>query len=538
MLLAAPFAPVAANNAIGASSQTLFVEARTADAVGDQARAARLFAALAERDPANRDVARRAVSTAIEAGETTLALSVARRMAPAALGLDARLLIVADLLARGRANDALGVINEATSDSDGGFIAPILRGWAEQQARIDGSARLANIPANSLLAPFAAEQRAAMLLSSKRVTEALPLIDQALEVGGQRAIRLRLAFAASLANAGERDRAKALLVGDDPALKLLDLDRPQRGIAIDGPAAGYAELLAGIAIGLARGDDRALPLSLVQIARHAAPASSEANLLASVFLERRGRTAAALAALSRVPADDPFAEDALDASARLLLAEKRGPEALALAQRSAGRRGASAGDQARLGNVLDELDRHAEAADAFAKAAALADRDQAPNRWTYRLLGAAQLDKIKRWPEARAQLELGLKASPEEPLLLNYLGYNSVERGENLDAAEAMIRRALALRPDDASITDSLGWALYKRGRLAEAIATLEKASIADPAQSEINEHLGDALYQSGRRFEARFAWRAALVTAEAPPERARIEAKIGTGLTKATAAP
>ena len=79
---------------------------------------------------------------------------------------------------------------------------------------------------------------------------------------------------------------------------------------------------------------------------------------------------------------------------------------------------------------------------------------------------------------------------------------------------------------------------MYACGRIEEAIATLQKASIADPAQSEINEHLGDALYQSGRRFEARFAWRAALVTAEAAPERARIEAKIGAGLTKATAAP
>ncbi|MCY7397238.1 MAG: tetratricopeptide repeat protein [Sphingomonas bacterium] len=531
MLLALPLTAATA-------TPNMFVEARTADAVGDQARAARLFAQLAERDPANRDLSRRAVSTAIEAGETALALSVARRMAPDVLGLDGRLLIVADLLARGRAKDALEVINERTSDSDGGFLAPVLRGWAEQQARKDGSARLINIPADSLLAPFVAEQRAAMLLSRKRVAEALPLIDKALEVGGRREVRLRLAFAAALAKAGERDRAKALLVGEDPALKLLDLDRPQRGIAIDTPAAGLAELLTGIAIGLARGDDRALPLSLVQIARHADPASSEAHLLGALLLEQRGRRPAALAALGRIPADDPFAEDALDATARVLVAEKRGGEALALAQRSAARRGASAGDYARLGNVFDELNRHAEAADAFARGGALADRDQTANRWSYRLLGAAQLDKVKRWPEARAQLELGLKASPEQPLLLNYLGYNSVERGENLDAAEAMIRRALALRPDDPSITDSLGWALYKRGRLPEAIATLQKASIADPAQSEINEHLGDALYDSGRRYEARFAWRAALVTAEAAPERARIEAKLGAGLTKATAAP
>ncbi len=531
LLLAAPLAP-------GAASPSLFVEARTADAVGDQARAARLFALLAERDPANRDLSRRAVSTAIEAGDTALALKVAQRLKPAELGLDGRLLLVADLLARGRANDTLNIVNETTKDSDGGFLAPVLRGWAEQQARVDGSARLENLAPNSLLAPFAAEQRAAMLLSSKRVAEALPLIDKALEIGGRRAVRVRLAFAAGLARAGQRDRAEALLVGDDPALKALDLNRPQPGIAIDGPAAGFAELLTGLAIGLSRGEDRALPLSLIQVARHAAPQSSEAHLLGALLLEQRGHGAAALAALGRIPADDPFAGNALDAAVRLLLVEKRGPEALALAQRSAAARGASPTDHARLGNVLDELDRHAEAAEAFAHAGALADREGAKDRWTYRLLAAAQFDELKRWPEARAQLELGLKASPDEPLLLNYLGYNSVERGENLDAAEAMIRRALALRPDDASITDSLGWALYKRGRLPEAIATLEKASIADPAQSEINEHLGDALFVAGRRFEARFAWRAALVTAEAAHERARIEAKLGAGLTAATAAP
>ncbi|MEO5810275.1 MAG: tetratricopeptide repeat protein, partial [Sphingomicrobium sp.] len=131
----------------------------------------------------------------------------------------------------------------------------------------------------------------------------------------------------------------------------------------------------------------------------------------------------------------------------------------------------------------------------------------------------------------------GLKAAPDEPLLLNYLGYNSVERGENLDAAEAMIRRALALRPDDASITDSLGWALYKRGRLPEAITTLGKAAAGDPGQSEIHEHLGDALFTAGRRMEARFAWRAALVTAD-DKDKARLQAKLDSGLTPATNAP
>jgi len=100
-----------------------------------------------------------------------------------------------------------------------------------------------------------------------------------------------------------------------------------------------------------------------------------------------------------------------------------------------------------------------------------------------------------------------------------------------------MIRKASELSPDDASITDSLGWAQYKRGKLVEAIATLQSAAEKDPDQAEIQEHLGDALYKSGRRFEARFAWNAALVVAE-DDVAARVKAKLTSGLTSTNAAP
>jgi Flp pilus assembly protein TadD len=106
-----------------------------------------------------------------------------------------------------------------------------------------------------------------------------------------------------------------------------------------------------------------------------------------------------------------------------------------------------------------------------------------------------------------------------------------------MEAAEAMIRKASQLAPDDASITDSLGWAQFKRGKLEEAIETLQRAAEKDPDQAEIQEHLGDALYKSGRRFEARFAWHAALVTAE-DEIAARVKAKLASGLTTANAAP
>jgi Flp pilus assembly protein TadD len=121
--------------------------------------------------------------------------------------------------------------------------------------------------------------------------------------------------------------------------------------------------------------------------------------------------------------------------------------------------------------------------------------------------------------------------------VLNYLGYARLERGERLDEAEALIAEASRRAPDNASITDSLGWAQFKRGKVAEAIATLQRAAAGDPAQSEIHEHLGDALYTAGRRYEARFAWQAALVTAE-EDVRQRVQDKINAGLTAASAAP
>ena len=106
-----------------------------------------------------------------------------------------------------------------------------------------------------------------------------------------------------------------------------------------------------------------------------------------------------------------------------------------------------------------------------------------------------------------------------------------------MDSSEAMIRKASALSPDDASITDSLGWAQFKRGKVDDAIVTLQRAAEKDPDQAEIQEHLGDALYKSGRRYEARFAWNAALITAE-DDIAARVKAKLSSGLTSANSAP
>jgi tetratricopeptide (TPR) repeat protein len=294
----------------------------------------------------------------------------------------------------------------------------------------------------------------------------------------------------------------------------------------------------GLAVDLNRLNDRALPISMVQVARFADPRNSAGKVLLALLLEDQERSTEALGILNSVPASDPLAGQARDTAARILVDQKKFDEALALAQSSTSARDADVSDFARLGDVLQGSKRYHEAADAYGRALGLAKAQGLQSElWPLYLLRATALESAGRWPEAKQALQAALALAPEQPLLLNFLGYAKLERGEDLDSAEAMIRKASALAPDDASITDSLGWALYKRGRFADAIDTLQRAAAKDPQQPEIHEHLGDALYASGRRYEARFAWNAALISAEDDiAERVRL--KLAAGLTPATAAP
>ena len=184
------------------------------------------------------------------------------------------------------------------------------------------------------------------------------------------------------------------------------------------------------------------------------------------------------------------------------------------------------------------MKRQSDAAAAYGRSVELARSQGLKEQlWPLLLVQAGALQEANRWSEAQAAVEQALAIAPDQPLLLNFLGYTELVRGQNVDAAEAMIRKASALAPDEASITDSLGWAQFKRGKVADAIATLQRAAEKDPEQAEIQEHLGDALFSNGDHLEARFAWSAALVTAN-DEVAARVKAKIASGLAPGNAAP
>jgi len=121
------------------------------------------------------------------------------------------------------------------------------------------------------------------------------------------------------------------------------------------------------------------------------------------------------------------------------------------------------------------------------------------------------LERAKQWQRAESDFLKALELEPDQPLVLNYLGYSWIEQGLNLERAKKMIEKAVLQRPQDGYIADSLGWALYRLGNYPEAVIHLERAVALEPGDPVINDHLGDAYWLAGRRNEARFQWKRSL---------------------------
>ena len=420
------------------------------------------------------------------------------------------------------------------------FTVPVLRAWlALSSNEGDPLAALAAAGTQGVAAGYAAEHRGLILLAMGRPEGAEELV-RAARSAGARESRLRIAGAALLAGRRSPAPALALLEGNGPSLgaarRLIEAGRPVPG-AIAGADAGTAELLVRLALDLHSQDLSALGAMFARVATRLAPDNSETWMVAAELLAQQDRHRLAVTLLGNVGPQDPFAGTAREQRVRLLVGggDREGALAVALAATSAGT--ANRSDWVRLGEVYAELGRRAESADAFGRALAVrGESDDAGADWALWLQRGGALDLADNWPEARNALQQAYRLAPEQPFVLNYLGYAQLVRRENVAEAERLIREAHRLAPDSAAITDSLGWALYLRGELGEAIALLENAAENAPGDVEINEHLGDAYFAAGRRVEARFAWKAAMVYAEGAAA-ARIGAKMETGLTRDLAA-
>jgi len=526
------------------SALAAYVRARAADSIGAYEQAVRDYRAALALSPEDATLAARALDEGLAAGDRPLAVSAARALEKAGkLKVDGRLVLLGEAL-RNRDWRAAGThIDRIEEDEVFSFLAPLLRAWLAQGSRKgDPIVILAGINDNPLAATYAVEQKAFLLLATGNRKEGLAALGPVLAQAGTRAPRLRIAAAAMLARKGDKAAALILLQGDSEPLavarRIVESGKPLPG-ALSDPATGSAELLVRIAVDLNAQQVPTLALDFARLGTFMAPDNSEAWIVTSELLAAADEHQAALAALAAIPAGDPFAGSVEDSRIGLLVAAGRRDEALSLAKGETEAQPRDASSWTRLGDLLSQTERPGDAADAYGKALALvrADPGSGAREWTLLLRQGGALTRAGRWPEGKSALEAAYKLAPDEPIVLNYLGYSQLERRENVVEAERLIREASRLQPENMAITDSLGWAHFLRGDVAGAITLLERAAQGQPADPSIKEHLGDAYFQAGRRFEARYAWQAALVHADGAAV-ARLTAKVDAGLRPDLSAP
>lgn len=173
----------------------------------------------------------------------------------------------------------------------------------------------------------------------------------------------------------------------------------------------------------------------------------------------------------------------------------------------------------------------------YRSAAALYDRaverlkEPARTNWNVFYQRGIAYERLKEWPKAEPNFRKALELYPDQPQVLNYLGYSWVDMGINLKEALEMIQKAVDLRPSDGYIVDSLGWAYYKLGRFEDAVRELERAVSLRPEDPVLNDHLGDAYWRVGRKLEATFQWRAARDLNPEPDVLSAVQEKLLKGL-------
>jgi Flp pilus assembly protein TadD len=262
------------------------------------------------------------------------------------------------------------------------------------------------------------------------------------------------------------------------------------------PKFALAQLLAGEIRGLQKRTSEAL--QLYGSIDPASPLSWSARLRVALALDALDRTDEATALLRTMAAERPTRSEPLIEEGDLLRAHNRFDEA------------GHAYDAAiaRLGNIDGRA-------------------------WRLFYDRGIVLERSGQWPRAEADLKHALELQPDQPLVLNYLGYSWIDKGENLPEALKMIERAVELRPNDGYIVDSLGWAYYRLGDLNRATQHLEHAIELLPEDPTINDHLGDVYWRTGRLAEARYQWRRALQFKPEADETKTIETKLDHGLEK-----
>jgi tetratricopeptide (TPR) repeat protein len=469
---------------------------------------------------------------AVKLAERVLSIDKANRVARLVVG-------VRDLKARKYAA-AQQNINQSVRGPITDLVATLLAAWAQYGAG-DSKGAIANIDklTGPEWYPIFKDLHAGLILDlAGRQKEAGARFERAYRLD-ESALRVSDAYARWLSR--NKDDAAALGVYEAFNKKLARHPLIVEGMRetragrklpqiVDSPQTGAAEALYGIGASLTRRGGEDLGLVYLQLALSLNPNHAMALLALGDLYESVKKPAMAVKVYERVPASSPLKRNAQIQLATDLDATDRGEEAITILHSVTAEDPKDLEAIVALGNIERGRKKFSECAQTYTQAIdALPSIEK--SHWVYFYFRGICRERSKQWAKAEADMRKALELQPEQPHVLNYLGYSWVDQGVNLDEAMGMIKRAVDQRPDDGYIVDSLGWAFYRIGNYAEAVKNLERAIDLKPEDPTVNDHLGDAYWRVGRKLEARFQWTHARDLKPEADELPKIQAKIDNGL-------
>ncbi len=541
MALAAAPAPAGAAAADG-SVFGQYLAGTYARSVGDVASASRYYERVLRHDPDNSGILGRAFLLTLADGRFESAAALSRGIGKAGRYASlARQVAAVRHVAAGEFGPAAEVLRTAPRPRMDALVVPLVEAWAlVGDGRGDEALEtLASLGKETEHAPFRTYHEALVNEVLGRPDAAEAAYRETVGTPGRRSPRVARAFGAFLERAGRRDDA-AELYGDylarDPrnVLVLAALERAERGRPAPPPVAdardGVAEAFHGIAAGLLQGNARELALAYARLALAAKPDMPAALTLIAGVMEGDGRHEAANALYARIDPGSPHGWNARLRMASNLAEMDRLPEAVELLRRLGDERPDRIGPLVELGDILRARERYEDSAEAYGRAIRRVG-ELRERHWTLLYSRAIAYERSNQWSKAEPDFLRALDLKPEQPLVLNYLGYSWIDRGERLESAREMVEKAVEQRPTDGYIVDSLGWAFYRLGEFDDAVEHLERAVGLRPEDPVINDHLGDALWRVGREREATFQWRRALALEPEAEDVPRIREKLEKGL-------
>jgi len=520
-----------------------YLAGRHAQETRDYAAAVTWFEDALKSDPASPELISR--TFLMEASEGRF--ERARLLAQQELTLDstdavAELILLIDRIKAGDKAGALARAEALPGDGVHRYLGPLALGWTRMAVGDLAGAdeALRRLDKFNGFAPLEYYQLGLLYDFAGQPDRAEENFKKTLEVTGQLNWRLTDAMANFYERHGRADEAEALyqrFIKDNAGSELAEsvLTRKRAELPppplINSAEDGLAEALFDLASVVNQPESIDLALLYSRCALQVRPHLPLAQLLLSDVLSAQNKPEEGLAILAEIPPSSPYSWSARLRVAADLEMLDRTEEAIGQLKQMSAESPSRAGAEMQLGDLLRGKKRFAEAVEAYDEAIKRLGAAGMPERWSLYYSRGIALERSGQWKPSEADLLHALELKPEQPLVLNYLGYSWIDRGENLERGLKMIEKAVELRPEDGYIVDSLGWAHYRLGDYSSAVEYLEKAIELVPEDPTINDHLGDAYWQSGRPSEARFQWRRALQFGPEADEVKPIEAKLDRGL-------